>query len=116
MRNLPLSIVLAAACLLVGGAGVQLAAPPEVDSFGVGILSADTSCPAATHSLRTCPEYPTGVYLSFDAQRGRTNNFENGYVLVVGKLDLVSCAPLALIHVVRIERAVVIPFCIPPEP
>jgi len=122
MRNLPVSIVLAVACLLVVGAGTLLAADhdvdscglgilDDVDSYGLGILSADTSCPAATHSLRTCPEYPTEVYLSFDAQRGKTNRFEGYYVVAFGKVDLVSCAPLPLIHVVRIEEPVVIPFC-----
>lgn len=48
-----------------------------------------------------------------DAQRGRTNNFEGGYVLALGKVDRVSCAPLPLIHVVRIERPPTIPFCVP---
>jgi len=113
MRNFPVSIVLAVACLLVEGAGTRLAADHEIDSVGIGILSADTSCPAATHSLRSCPELPTEVYLALDAQRGRTNNFEGGYVLALGKVDRVSCAPLPLIHVVRIERPPTIPFCVP---
>lgn len=59
------------------------------------------------------PRIPTEVYLALDAQRGRTNNFEGSYVLALGKVDRVSCAPLPLNHVVRIERPPTIPFCVP---
>ena len=61
MRNLAVSIVLAVACLLAEATGTRLAADAyhDADSYTIGILSADTSCPAATHSTRTCPDYPT---------------------------------------------------------
>lgn len=113
MRNLSVSIVLAVVCLLAEATGTRLAADADhdADSFAVGILSADTSCPAATHSTRTCPDYPTEVYLDFDKQKGRPNNLEGGYVVAIGKVDHEACAPLPLIHVTKIERAVAIPFC-----
>ena len=118
MRNLSVSIVLAVACLLAEATGKRLAADQyhDADSYTVGILSADTSCPAATHSTRTCPDYPTEVYLDFDKQKGRPNNLEGGYVVAIGKVDYEACAPKPLIHVTKIERAIAIPFCWSPSP
>jgi hypothetical protein len=118
MRNIAVSIVLAVACLLVEATGARLSADPDhgADSYAVGILSADTSCPAATHSTRTCPEYPTEVYLDFDKQKGRPNSMEGFYVVAIGTVDYEACAPIPLIHVTKIERAVAIPFCVPPGP
>jgi hypothetical protein len=113
MRNLPVLVVVAAVALLAGGSGTRLVADQshDADSATIGILSADTSCPAATHSTRRCPDSPTEVYLSFDKQKGKPNKMEGGYVLAIGTIDLDSCAPKPLIHVTRIDWAVVIPFC-----
>lgn len=113
MRNVAVSIVLAVACLLAEGTETRLAADanPDPDSVTVGILSGDTSCPAATHSTRTCPDLPTEAYLVFDKQKGKPNNLEGGYVVAIGNVDREACAPKPLILVIRIERSDFIPFC-----
>ena len=113
MRNLAVSIVLAVACLLAEATGTRLAADAghDVDAVTVGILSADTSCPAATHSTRTCPDLPTEAYLVFYKQKGKPNNLEGGNVVAIGKVDHEACAPKPLIRVTRIERSDFIPFC-----
>ncbi len=113
MRKLAVSIMLAVACLLVDATETRLIADPEVDVVQVGVLFADTSCPAATYKLVDCPYYSTApsAYLAIERQKGKPKNLENTWVLVIGVEDAVTCAPTRLIRVRSIERSPIIPLC-----
>ena len=113
MRNPAVSIVLVVACLLVGATVTQPIADPEVDVVQVGVLFADTSCPAATYKLVDCPYYSTApsAYLVMEQQKGKPKHLENTWVLVTGVEDAVTCAPTRLIRVRSIERSPIIPLC-----
>ena len=106
MRNLAVSIMLAVVTPII--------ADPEVNVVHLGFLMADTSCPAATYKLVECPYYSTApnAYLAFEKQqKGKPNNLENSWVVVVGVEDTVTCAPTVLMRVRSIERSPVIPLC-----
>ena len=113
MRNPVLPIILAVACLLVDATATRVIADHEVDVIQVGVLFADTSCPAATHKLVDCPYYTTApsAYLVMEQQKGKPRNLENLWVLVIGVEDAVTCAPTRLIRVRTIERSPLIPLC-----
>lgn len=113
MRNPAVPIVLAVTCLLAEAAGTRTAADQEVNVIDIGVLFADTSCPAATHKLVECPYYSTApiAYLAFDRQKGKPKSLENLWVLVTGIDDEVTCAPTRLIRVRSIERSPYIPLC-----
>lgn len=113
MRNFAVSIVVAVACLLAEATGTRLAAGHEVNVVQIGVLFANTSCPAATHALVDCPYYSTtpSAYLAFEQRKGRPNNLENTWVLVTGLEDDETCAPTRLIRVRSIERSPFIPLC-----
>jgi len=114
MRNPAVSIVLVVTCLLVEATATQLIADPEVDVVHLGVLFADTSCPAATYKLVDCPYYSTApsAYLVLEQQqKGKPKHLENTWVLVTGVEDAVTCAPTVLIRVRSIERSPFIPLC-----
>lgn len=78
--------------------------------YPFGILTADLSCPAATHLLRhPCPGFPPEAYVVFDSSRDVTR-YENQNVTVRGALDTTSCT-LPLVHATRVSVSYAYPSC-----
>jgi hypothetical protein len=113
MRLRP-GFLLGLAVLLLDATWTRFAAdPPPPGNFkGIGWISPisgeNTNCPVATHDLRGCPSIPpnagTGYYLVSDKGLLHGRRQDNMWEVVLGDLDLNTCAPYSLIHVQRLEK------------
>lgn len=108
MKSRALAFALAAAFLLFAPASIQ--ADKFKPPVAAGILTEDSTCPAATHVLSyVCfPDRPN-TYVVFRHVKG-PKRFLGGYVTVSGPVDTTSC-PLPLMNVEKIG-----PIRVPPPP
>lgn len=117
MKRRLLAVALVVAFLLFAPAGVQADKfkPPFNNTAG-GILTADSSCPAATHVLSSiCFPDRKQTYLVFNKTKG-FKRLEGGIVVVSGPIDTTSC-PLPLMEVRKIGPSTIPPPpCAPGEP